>query len=426
MIRTWPLGAVIAASLLFLSCGSSSSANPRLVGDLSVPNVAAGTNFSFDLGVVDNAAGRYYVTDRNNQAVDVVDVNTNALITQIKGGFFGCSPNPSCVNASNAKSGPDGINLITGTNFIYVGDVNSVKVVDKTSNTVTKTITVSTTGFRADEGCFDPDDNIFMISSPEESPPFSTFISTTTQTVIAKINFPTAAGLEQCAYDHGTKSFLVNNDGTVDSAGNLAPPNPHGEVDVIPASFVAAGNPTFTSPAIIAAGVTLPAPNGTNGFKVYPLGDCDPTGMDLGPGNDIAISCRPQTVGTALNVLIMDRTNGTVLATVNAGGSDQIAYDAVSNRYYAASSRWNDTGKTISTGGACTAANPCNPVLNIIDAASRTLVTRLPSGNNAHSVAVSGTSHKVFVPYSSATAPAGCPTCGTTFPNGGISVFATQ
>jgi hypothetical protein len=30
------------------------------------------------------------------------------------------------------------------------------------------------------------------------------------------------------------------------------------------------------------------------------------------------------------------------------------------------------------------------------------------------------------VPYSSATAPAGCPTCGTTFPNGGISVFATQ
>jgi len=238
------------------------------------------------------------------------------------------------------------------------------------------------------------------------------FISTASQTVIAKITFPDSAGLEQCAYDAGTKTFLVNNDGST--------PNPDGEVDVIPASFITSFTGSVTN------GVPLPAPNGSNGFKVFPEGNCDPTGLALGPGTDMALSCREATVGSALNVLIMDRTSGNVLATINAGGSDQITYDSVSNRYYAASSRWNPTGKTINAGGTCSAASPCTPVLNIIDAGSRTLVNQLSTGNNAHSVAVSGNDHKIFVPYSSSSSPAGCSNCAATYPNGGVSVFSTQ
>jgi len=408
--------------LAVLMLAGCTNTGPLLVADVPVPNVTTGTNFSFDLGVVDSTAGRYYVTDRNNKSVDVIDTKTNLLVAQITGGFAGCftaagTPVANCAGADNAQSGPDGINLIPGTNFIYVGDVASVKVIDKTSNTVVKSISVATGGgastkFRADEGCFDPDDNIYMISSPEQTPPFSTFISTTSQTVIAKIVFPDSAGLEQCAYDPGTKTFLVNNDGST--------PNPDGEIDVIPASFIT----SFTGS--VTAGVPLPAPNASNGFKVFPEGNCDPTGLALGPGTDMAISCREGTVGSALNVLIMDRTSGNILATINAGGSDQIAYDSVTNRYYAAASRWNASGKTINTGGTCSTANPCTPVLNIIDAGSRKLVGQLSTGNNAHSVAVSGTDHKAFVPYSSGTSPAGCSNCTASYPNGGISIFSTQ
>jgi hypothetical protein len=414
-----PVAAVLVAGALFIDCGSSSKPNPRQTGDIAVPNIAAGTNFSFDLGAVDSTAGRYYFTDRNNKSVDVIDINNNTLIAQITGtganAFAGCHPTADCKGVDNSLSGPDGINIIPGTNFIFAGDVDSVKVIDKTSNSIVKTIPVGMggpQGHRADEGCFDADDGLYMISSPEATPdPFATFISTATQTVLGQINFTGAGGLEQCVYDHGTKSFLVNNDGT--------PTNADGEVDVIPASFITSG--------AAATGAKLPAPNGTNGFKVFPLGNCDPTGMDLGPGNDLAVSCRPGTVGASMNILIMDRTNGNVLATVNGGGSDQITYDSVTNRYYAASSRWNDSGKTISNGGGCTAANPCTPVLNIIDAASRTLVTRLPTGNNAHSVAVSGSAHRAYLPYSSAAAPAGCAASScATFPNGGITVFATE
>jgi DNA-binding beta-propeller fold protein YncE len=418
-IRT--VGASVVAGLLVFGCGGDNNEPtfPDLKASVAVPNVTAGTTFSFDISGVDSAKGRMYFTDRNNKSVDVIDIATNKLIKQITGGFAGCNPLPNCVGANNDKSGPDGLNIIPGTTFIYVGDVNSVKIIDTQTDTVVNTIAIGgASGLRADEGCYDPDHKIFMINSPGESPPFATFIDTTTQKIIATILWtdpgsgptgPASAGLEACVYDHATASFLNNNDGST--------ANPHGEVDVIPASFVLQGTPTAP------VRLTLPVPTAANGFKVFPLGDCDPTGLDLGPGTDMAISCRQGTPGSALTVEIMDRTNGTLLKTLNVGGGDQIAYDGASNRYYLAASRWTSSG--LSSGAACTAASPCTPVLQIIDAGTRSLVKTVVTGNNAHSVAVDPATHQVYLPFSSASAPAGCPTCTTDSPlgNGGVLVF---
>jgi DNA-binding beta-propeller fold protein YncE len=121
-----------------------------------------------------------------------------------------------------------------------------------------------------------------------------------------------------------------------------------------------------------------------------------------------------------LLVQIMDRTNGRILASVNAGGGDQIEYDASTNRYYNAGSRWTTSGNA-ATGGNCSAASPCTPVLSIIDAATRTVVTKVPTGNNAHSVAVDPVTAKAFLPISSGPSPAGCATC-TTEPAGLLTV----
>ena len=411
----------VAATLLY-ACGGGHDTTqtfPDLKAVVAVPGVAAGTNFSFDISGIDTAKGRMYYTDRNNQSVDVIDLATNTFVKQITGGFAGCNTGPTCAGANNDKSGPDGLNVIPGTPFIYVGDVNSVKIIDTTTDTVVKTIAIGgTSGLRADEGCYDPDHRIFMINSPGENPPFATFVDTTTQKIIATVLFtdpgsgatgPASAGLEACVYDHATASFLNNNDGST--------ANPNGEVDVIPASFVMQGTPT--APVTL----TLPVPTAANGFKVFPLGNCDPTGLDLGPGTDMAVSCRQGTAGVPLTVQILDRTNGTVRATLNAGGGDQIRYDAATNKYYLAASRWTATGK--SSGAGCTAASPCTPVLQIIDAGSRTLVKTLATGNNAHSVAVDPATHQVYLPFSSPQAPAGCATCVTDTPvgNGGVLVF---
>ena len=380
--------------------------------------MTTGTNFSFDISGIDTVKRRMYFTDRNNKSVDVIDMATNKLLKQI-GGFSGCNTGPSCAGANNDKSGPDGLNVIPGTPFVYVGDVNAVKIIDTTTDTIVKTIAIGgNSGLRADEGCYDPDHRIYMINSPGENPPFATFIDVASQSIIATVLFtdpgsgpsgPPSAGLEACIYDHATASFLNNNDGST--------ANPNGEVDVIPASFVLQGTPAAP------VRLTLPVPTAANGFKIFPLGNCDPTGLDLGPGTDMAVSCRQGTAGVPLTVLILNRTNGTVLATVNAGGGDQIWYDAGSNRYYLAASRWTASGK--SSGAGCTAASPCTPVLQIIDAASRTLVKTVETGNNAHSVAVDPATRLVYMPISSASAPAGCATCppNTQLSGGGVLIL---
>src|SRR5450432_1347343 len=418
------LGTILFATLLLAGCGGgggggSSNSGVALKSIIAVPNVGATTNFSFDISAVDPVTSRFYFTDRNNKSVDVFDTASNTLVTQIKGGFAGCDTGPTCAGANNDKSGPDGLNIIPGTTLIYVGDVNSVKIIDTQTNTVTKTIAIGgSSGLRADEGCYDPDHKLFMISSPGEMPPFETFIDTTTQKIIATVLFtdpgtgahgPASAGLEACVYDHGTSSFIVNNDGST--------ANPHGEVDVIPAAFVLTGTPS--TPVTL----TLPVPTAGSGFKIFPLGNCDPTGIDLGPGTDFGVMCRQGTTGALLTFQILNRTTGAVQAVLNAGGGDQIAYDAATNRWFLASSRFTASGFA-ATGGACTAAVPCSPQLIVVDGTSRQIIASVATGNNAHSVGVDPVSHQVYMPYSSAGAPAGCATCASNFPSGGVGVYS--
>src|SRR5437016_5256793 len=122
MIRYPAFGLAVLASLVLCACGGGgSSSTPGFVKVIGVPNVTSGTNFSFDISAVDPVKERMYFTDRNNKSVDVIDVKTNTFLKQITGGFAGCNTGPTCVGANNDMSGPDGLNLITGTPFIYVG-----------------------------------------------------------------------------------------------------------------------------------------------------------------------------------------------------------------------------------------------------------------------------------------------------------------
>ena len=189
----WKLGVTTLAISILAGCGGGGGGNQTSSGIkavIAIPNVSAGKNFSFDISAVDSVKGRMYFTDRNNKSVDVIDIATSKLLKQITGGFAGCDTGPTCAGANNDKSGPDGINLIPNTTLIYVGDVNSVKIIDTQTDTVVKTIPIGgTSGLRADEGCYDPDHRIYMINSPGESPPFATFIDTTSQQIIATLLF---------------------------------------------------------------------------------------------------------------------------------------------------------------------------------------------------------------------------------------------
>ncbi|WP_231937355.1 YncE family protein [Caballeronia udeis] len=370
-------GVLIAAcsvvACLLAACGGSDNNNssvPHLVTNIAVPNSTTPA-FSFDIGYADQ--GKYFLADRNNKAVDVVDTASNKLIAQMTGSFAGNG-------ATTSSSGPDGLVGLPGTNTLYVGDVNAVKVMNTSTQTLTKTIPISTTGNRTDEGCFDPDDHLIAMANPADSPPFLTFINTDTQAVVSHLNFPGSAGLEACEYDAGTRSFLINNDGTA--------ANPDGELDVIPASSVTAGQPAVT--------------------KAFPLGSCAPTGLALGPNQDVMVGCDPGA-GNPLITLILDRTNGSTLAKLPFGGVDQIAYDKTSNRYFLPARHWTANGVA--------AASGFTPQMAVIDGTSRTIITQLAVGTGAHSVAVDGPSGQVYVPFQAGSGA---------FPNGGISVFTVR
>jgi DNA-binding beta-propeller fold protein YncE len=306
----------------------------------------------FDISWVDNAAGRYYLADRTNASIDVVDTATNTLVTQITGGFKGAT-------GKNTTSGPDGIVVTVSGSELWAGDGDSsVKVVDLGSNTIVAS--VSTGGkFRADELAYDPKENVILIANDADDPPFLTFISVGSRSVLKKVEFPDATdGLEQPAYDPVTGMFF----------------------QAVPATKTNAGG-----------AVAVLDPVSMSVVKTYPLTNCAPHGMAVGPGNQLLAGCV-----TPGRTVIIDRTNGKVIADFSDnGGSDEAWYNPGDNKYYLAESAAQNLG--------------------VIDAATFAS-TIVQSGLGAHSTAADQALNHIFVPVAAPD-----PAC----PNGCIAVFTT-
>src|SRR5215469_2828519 len=121
---------------------------------------------SFDISFVDPRTGNYFLADRTNCAVDIVDTSTNTVAAQYTdpahpfAGFTG----------NNDTSGPNGV-LVTDHNRIWVGDGGSlVKVLDLgTGNELTTPINTGGVN-RADELCFDARNRIIVMANDAESP----------------------------------------------------------------------------------------------------------------------------------------------------------------------------------------------------------------------------------------------------------------
>jgi hypothetical protein len=255
----------------------------------------------FDISWVDSANQRYYLADRgvtpragakNSARIIVVDTQQNKYLFSIPSssaeiGFTGPSPAGAPCN----QGGPDGVVAIPQLNQLYVGDGDStVKVVDLDAKAVVATI--STGGkCRADELAYDPLDHIIMIANPEDKPPFLTFISTDSQTVLGKIMYPaTQSGLEQPVWNSQTYRFNISVPATGTNLGSVD------EIDPIAMKI-------------------------TNSFKIT----CSPAGLAIGPNQRAMTSCG----------IVIDARVGNVLAVISiAGSGDEIWYNPGDNNYY--------------------------------------------------------------------------------------------
>src|SRR5215472_862125 len=74
--------AVIAAVAAAVIGTSASATDVKLLTTIDIPGEELKL---FDIGVVDAAAGRYYLADRSNKGIDIFDTKTNKFIGRVEG-----------------------------------------------------------------------------------------------------------------------------------------------------------------------------------------------------------------------------------------------------------------------------------------------------------------------------------------------------
>src|SRR5437870_8955915 len=97
----------------------------RLLKTVPIPGTAANTTngklYSFDISFVDQSTQTYYLADRSNAVVDVVDAKTGTFVRQISGGFKGVAVVNGTVQ--NGQSGPNGV--VAAFPWLFVTDAAS-------------------------------------------------------------------------------------------------------------------------------------------------------------------------------------------------------------------------------------------------------------------------------------------------------------
>src|SRR5205085_10150577 len=174
---------------------------------------------SFDISWVHAATQLYYLADRSNKAVDVVDARRNVFVKQIEGGFRGFT-------GTNDNSGPNGV--VVAGNFLFVTDAPSrVVTIDLRTDEIVGEVSTGGgkapdgRGLRADELAFDPIDNLLLPVNNAEDVPFATLIKVDPRTgklsVLTRITFDkdtTGAlatnGAEQPVFNARLRKFFIS------------------------------------------------------------------------------------------------------------------------------------------------------------------------------------------------------------------------
>ncbi len=344
--NTFFLGTLLAAALAVPAMAHTS----RAAGHGKLKQVAtiavAGKKINiFDISWVDQKTQRYYLADRTNGGVDIVDGRTDKYIGRITG-FEGVKMMKG--KPDYGISGPNGVLVYGNTAWAGDGDSTAKEIDLKTGKVVAS---VSTGGKnRCDELAYDPKNQVLMCGNGNDDPPFLTLISTKTRKVIAKLPFKNATdGIEAPAYNAADGLFYVS-----------IPEFDH--------------NPKKNGVALITPAGKL--------VKILPVEDCHPTGIVFGPGDNFLLGCAANgEEGMPPVEVVMNAKTGKVVARIpGAGGADEVAYSAKNQQYYVA-------------GGDMDPSQ-----LYVIDAVTNTLVQKFQTAKKSHSVAASDVTGKVFVP----------------------------
>jgi hypothetical protein len=396
LTRDWP-GSLLLGLFAAIACAGpaladddgSDSGAVRLLSTIPVPGNALR---GFDISWVDASTQRYYLADRSNKAVDVIDARNGTFLKQISGGFAGVKFNPATGAANNDISGPNGV--VSSGRWLFVTDGGSrVVSIDLTNDQIVDSVVTSDSANRADELAYDPQDGILLVVNNADSPPFATLIAVNKTTGHLTISARITLDMAHAGFDatNGAEQPVWNKD-----AGKFYLSIPEVNCTATPECGGAGIN----------GGVARIDPHSTGAVEMLlPVQYCQPAGLTLGPRQDLLLGCSVvfDTAGAAWSAadantaapisLIMDAKTGKVEQTVKGvSGSDEVWFNAGDGRYYLAARN-----------------QPGGPVVGVIDAKGETLVQVVPTINTtgkafvypagtSHSLAVNPNNNRAFVP----------------------------
>jgi hypothetical protein len=367
----------------------------------------------FDISWVDASTQRYYLGDRSNAAIDVIDARTGTFLKAIKGGFAGVQFNAAGA-ANNDISGPNGV--VSSGRWLFATDAGSrVVTIDLDTDTVVDSVrTDPTSPNRADELSYDPDSGTLLVVNNADAPPFATLITVNKSTGnltprqritfdAAHVGFDATNGAEQSVWNRHLRKFFLS----------------------IPE--INCTDATLCGGSDINGAVIEIDPRSTGGVDaVHQIKFCQPAGLTLGSEGDLLVGCSQafDTAGKAWSAadantaapisVILDARNGAIdRAVPGVSGNDEVWFNPGDRRYYLAARN-----------------QPGGPVLGIINAESLQLEQLVPTLNvagkanvfpagTAHSVAANPHNNHVFVPLAANNV---FPSCL----NGCIAVFGTR
>ena len=126
-----------------------------------------------DISWVNPHRAEYYLADRSNKGIDIIDTETNSFKKTI-GGFVGIKLTTTGA-VDNNHSGPDGVT--SHGRWLYAGDGNStLKVIDLVTGKIVATLSTHGTT-RLDEMALTTDGTLLLAVNNAEDPPFATLFS---------------------------------------------------------------------------------------------------------------------------------------------------------------------------------------------------------------------------------------------------------
>jgi hypothetical protein len=390
-------GAMAASTPAAAVCqgpGAPTTTQTRCVTAIPVPTPLQ----SWDISWVNPQRAEYYLGDRSNNAIDIIDTE-HLKFKRSLGHFVGTVFNSTNTAVDSAHSGPNGV--VSHGRWLYVGDGDSTLKVFDLDSPLGKELkaNVSTGGSsRLDEMALTSDGRYLLAANNAEDPPFVTLFrvngddatnsvvglgSIIQKTFILDSIVPAKHGLsiEQPTWDPKTGRFYT-------SVPTIAE-NP-------PGCVLGSKSPaTACSGGLLVTDPANPNPiegafDSTKNHGVVPLINCGPNGATTADFDALLLGCDSANLPGSTTTTVINAKTKNQASVQGIVGSDEVWFNEGDDRYYlAARNQAPPAGSTLGSGN----------VLGVVDITS-VLVETIPQSSGTHSLAADSKRNRIFVPQS--------------------------